>query len=153
MTPVCERCQLPVFDHASAWMREQQAVCSCNAPQRPLPAPETRAAAVPGVSGRRSLGQRMIDLAESDVVDAIQGEFEARGWRVLRVGQRRAKGSGTTVGCPDLFLRDPGWPRAMWFGCEVKGPGTHVRREQQALADADAIVVVRSLAEMMEAVS
>lgn len=149
----CPACGLPILPVASAWMREQQAVCICNMPQRPLPAPGTRPAAVPGVSGRRSLSQRMIDLAESDVVDAIQGEFEGRGWRVLRVGQRRAKGSGTTVGCPDLFLRDPGWPRAMWFGCEVKGPGGHVRPEQQALADAEGIIIVRSVTEAVEAVS
>jgi hypothetical protein len=41
---------------------------------------------------------------ERELVQECREVAQAMGAYLLEVGQRRAKGSGTTVGCPDLLL-------------------------------------------------
>ena len=57
-------------------------------------------------------------------------------------------GRGSTPGVPDLLIRHPSWERGRWLGVEVKGPTTRVSPEQQTLADAHAIIIVRSWEEV-----
>ncbi len=62
-----------------------------------------------------------------------------------RCGVIDHRGDGASRGLPDLLVRHPRWPALTWVGLEVKKPGGRVSPEQQALAQAGAIAVVRSL--------
>ena len=97
--------------------------------------------------------------SEDDIQRQIVGFLHAMRYQVL-VTSRRVKrcvqcghwgmgADGATRGIPDLLVRHPSWPRYVWVGVEVKTPTGRVRPEQQALADVGAVVVVRSLNEVM----
>jgi hypothetical protein len=93
--------------------------------------------------------ERARDTCEKDLVRSICQELEAHGFVVLQVGQLRARGSGTTVGTPDLFAARP--PVNQWVGMEVKLAGGQVRVEQQALVDLGVSIIVRSVDEAVAA--
>jgi hypothetical protein len=57
---------------------------------------------------------------------------------------------GTSKGIPDLLVWRVGWHG--FVGLEVKTPTGRVRPEQRALADAGALVIVRSLDDALAAV-
>lgn len=95
---------------------------------------------------RRTVLERCNDLAESEVVTTITTYVEGLGGNVWRVGQRKARNSGTTVGIPDLHVWLPAWPRHFRLPVEVKKPGGgDVRPEQQQIADAGHSIIVDSL--------
>ena len=72
---------------------------------------------------------------EARIVDAITDAATALGYRVARVGQGIARGSGTTVGYPDLSIRRRGWPVGVVCLVEVKTLRGRLSEEQQALHD------------------
>jgi len=82
--------------------------------------------------------------SESAIVREIVTELGRLGYEVLAVGQRKAKGSGTAVGYPDLSVRRVGWPRGLACLIEVKSEGGELRPEQQDLHERDWSFVARS---------
>lgn len=87
---------------------------------------------------------------EADLVAGIVQALELTGWIVLRVGQWRADKSGTTAGCPDLFVWVPA--KNGWTGIEVKTERGRLSPAQKRLEELGVIVVVRSISEAMYAV-
>jgi hypothetical protein len=100
---------------------------------------------------------------QKQIVEALRG----CGYTVLVTSRRRHRcrcglwssaGDGCDKGIPDLFVAleaivpDDGIAKWMWRGLEVKGPKTPVSPEQQALADAGHITIVRSVEEAFKAV-
>ena len=67
---------------------------------------------------------------ESDLIADITAAAQQRGYRVCKVGQHRADGSGTTVGYPDMSFRRPEWPRGMVCLIEVKTSEGALSKEQ-----------------------
>lgn len=65
--------------------------------------------------------------------------------------QRPTGGYGASGGVPDLLVRHPSWPKGLWRGIEIKGPTTRISPEQKKLAAEDAIFIVRSAADALEA--
>lgn len=70
---------------------------------------------------------------ESDLVALIEFAAQSQGYKVGKVGQARAKGSGTTVGYPDMSFRRPEWPRGMVCLIEVKTAEGTLSKEQLEL--------------------
>ena len=97
---------------------------------------------------------------ESDLVSAITRELNRRGVEVSRVGQRNAKGSGTTEGLADLSARRPSWPRFVSVDIEVKtetGKASAAQSERWlggwhgfAWSVADAVAIVESIDALFE---
>ena len=100
-----------------------------------------------------TLVERVAEQDEARVVTEIQRAIEAAGGTYLRCGQRNARGAGNTVGAPDLFLRLRTWVPNVWIGVEVKAPGGRARPAQAALADINAIVIVDTVEDAMDAVN
>lgn len=71
--------------------------------------------------------------SESAIVRAIIDELAALGYETLVVGQRKAKGSGTTTGYPDLSVRRQGWPKGLALLLEAKTDTSELRPEQAEL--------------------
>lgn len=87
------------------------------------------------------------------LVARIIAKLESEGYEVLRVGQYKAKGSGTDIGYPDLSVRHPTkWPRGIACLLEAKVAGGRIRKRQQELHDAGWSFIVRSAEESLEAV-
>lgn len=101
----------------------------------------------PAVKARHSgVLERARFVKEADLVDAIYKDLRADGYIVLRVGQYRAKGSGTDIGTPDLFISHPRTGNRHW-ALEAKLPGEKPSAEQQALIDAGVSCIVQSVEE------
>ena len=91
------------------------------------------------------------DGPEKKLVSAIVRALESRGATVFQCGQLIAKGSGSTVGLPDLICSVRGSERPMRFvGVEVKNKGGAIRTAQLELAKRGAIVIVRSVDRALE---
>ncbi len=84
--------------------------------------------------------------AESDLVQAITDALTHQGYLVCVVGQARAKGSGTTVGYPDMSFRRAEWPRGLVCLVEVKTATGSMEPEQETLHAGGWSFVVRSVA-------
>lgn len=72
-------------------------------------------------------------LSESAIARAIIDELGALGYEVLVVGQRKAKGSGTSTGYPDLSVRRQGWPQGLALLLEAKSATGTLSPEQADL--------------------
>lgn len=73
------------------------------------------------------------DGPEDELVGEITKALESEGYRVAVVGQRKAKGSGTTTGYPDMSVRHPSWPQGMACLIEVKVGRNGLTPEQAEL--------------------
>jgi hypothetical protein len=94
---------------------------------------------------------------EASIQATLKHALEACGYIVGEVGKARsAKAAGcyigNTNGLPDLFITHPQWPVGEWLGLELKTPTGKVRPEQQRLADAGRVVIVRGVYEGLDAV-
>jgi hypothetical protein len=74
----------------------------------------------------------MTDALERDLVDDIRRVSEAMGVFLVEIGQRRAKGSGTTIGCPDLAVLVSG--RTIWVETK-RHTGGRLSLGQQVFAE------------------
>lgn len=95
---------------------------------------------------------------EASIQATLKHALETCGYIVLEVAKGRsakAKGLwvGHTPGTPDVFVSHPAWPVGEWLGLELKTPTGRVRPEQQALADAGRVVIVRSVYEGLDEVA
>jgi hypothetical protein len=94
--------------------------------------------------------------AERLLVARIIAKLESEGYEVLRVGQYKAKGSGTDEGYPDLSVRknglieNGGWPRSLCALLEVKTATGRVRKRQAELNAAGWSHIVRSAEQALE---
>jgi hypothetical protein len=92
------------------------------------------------------------------LVARIIAKLESEGYEVLRVGQYKAKGSGTDEGYPDLSVRknglleNGGWPRSLCALLEVKTETGRVRKRQAELNAAGWSHIVRSAEQALEVV-
>lgn len=91
-------------------------------------------------------------LSEAAIVRAIIDELAALGYETLVVGQRKAKGSGTTTGYPDLSVRRQGWPKGLALLLEAKTDAGELRPEQADLHGRGWSYVARSTEEALKAV-
>ena len=87
---------------------------------------------------------------EEKLVEDIRQELTRRGYLVCVVGQRNAKGSGTTVGYPDMSFRCSDWPRGMACLIEIKNASGEMTREQKGLHKDGWSYEARSVAEVIE---
>lgn len=88
--------------------------------------------------------------SEAQLVQAIRKELEGKGYIVLRVGQFVAKGSGTDIGTPDLFVSYPGINR--WCALECKVGRNATSEEQERLVYRGVSNVVRSVQDALDVV-
>lgn len=109
----------------------------------------------------RGQGPTVLDgAAEKQVVAEIIAGLEQMGYRkpsgwfagckgaYLRVGQRKAKGSGTEVGCPDLWVCP--LTTKVWYAFEIKARTKKavVSKEQNTLQKLGIVRVVNSAHEV-----
>lgn len=112
------------------------------------PSPESLAQAKP----TKTTEGRFVGM-ESDLVADITAAAQQRGYRVCKVGQHRANGSGTTVGYPDMSFHRPEWPRGMVCLIEVKTSEGTLTKEQEGLHTDGWSYVAYSVEEAMEALT
>jgi hypothetical protein len=91
-------------------------------------------------------------LLEPAVVKDITATLGRLGYETLCVGQRKARGSGTTTGYPDLSVRRGGWPKGLCCLLEAKTEAGELRTEQQDLHERGWSFVVRSPREALLAI-
>lgn len=91
------------------------------------------------------------DGLEDELVTQIVATLGDAGYEVCVVGQRKAKGSGTTVGYPDLSVRSPHWPVGMAMLMEAKTATGELSVEQEKLHARGWSVVVRSVDDALAA--
>lgn len=99
---------------------------------------------------------------EEQVQASIVQALLAAGYEVLKTSRVRKRcvhcgkfssgGDGVSRGLPDLLVRNPEWPPAVWFGIEVKGGRTALSPEQQELLQRGSIVIARSVDDALAAV-
>lgn len=89
---------------------------------------------------------------EADLVKQIKDTLEPLGYQVAGIGQRIAKGSGTTVGFPDLAVRHPTWPRGVAVLLETKAGRNRLTTEQDKLHRSGWSYEIRTVAEAFDAV-
>jgi hypothetical protein len=94
--------------------------------------------------------QAAFDGEEQELVEAIRSEVIQHGYLVCVVGQRKAKGSGTTVGYPDMSFRRPEWLRGTACLIEIKNADGEMTREQKDLHKDGWSYEARSVAEVLE---
>jgi hypothetical protein len=82
---------------------------------------------------------------ESDLVADITKALREQGYLVAVVGQHKAKGSGTTVGYPDMSVRRRTWPDGLVCLIEVKTASGELSGEQEELLKLGWSYVVRSV--------
>ena len=129
--------------------------------------PERRAAVqgkLPGLDPGRQVVT--VKVAEKDLQAQVVAALQARGYEVLEVGKSRqgvrcsqcgtftvATGwQGNTPGTPDLQIRGAAWPVGVWLDVELKGSGTPISADQQALCDRGGSYICRSWEEVWAAV-
>lgn len=92
---------------------------------------------------------------EAALVDSIRAACKAMGVMLVEIGQRRAKGSGTTVGCPDLAVLVNG--RTIWVETKRHSGGRLSLGQQvfaeQALSHGVAVFVVDRLEDFVRIVN
>lgn len=93
------------------------------------------------------------DGPESELVAEITKALETAGYRVAVVGQLKAKGSGTTMGYPDMSVRRPTWPRGMVCLLEVKTATGTLLPEQETFHAGGWSFVVRSVEYALQVVA
>lgn len=86
---------------------------------------------------------------EADLVADIIHALKVNGYGACVVGQLRAKGSGTTIGYPDLSVRHPSYPRGLACLIEVKTAEGTLSTEQEDLHKDGWSHVVRSVQEAL----
>lgn len=82
---------------------------------------------------------------EADLVAEITKALQEQGYEVCVVGQHKAKGSGTTVGYPDMSVRRRTWPDGLVCLLEVKTATGTLSPEQEDLLKLGWSYVVRSV--------
>lgn len=97
--------------------------------------------------------ERGEDVLERTIVARIISKLEEAGYDVCVVGQRQARGSGSTEGYPDLSVRRSTWPRGLCVLLEVKTATGKLRPAQQELHDDGWSHVVRSAEDALAALS
>jgi hypothetical protein len=100
-------------------------------------------------------------VREETVQAAVVADLPSAGFRVLQTsvrvrpcpncGEIDHRGYGATAGVPDTLVARDEWPFPVFVGIEIKGAKTPVSDEQQKLAEAGRIVVVRSMPAALEA--
>jgi len=85
---------------------------------------------------------------EDELVQECIKWLVGAGYQWAVVGQKDARGSGTTVGYPDLSLRSPSWPRGFWVLVELKNAEGSLSKEQEDIHGGGGSFVVRSVAEL-----
>lgn len=168
--PVCPRCSremLPCWSTSAG--RHDHAVCAAcgttmplSDPRMPGDAPEAQDATAQTCEPEPLNAEGAWCGTEKALVQAITEALRARGCRVMRCGQYIARGSGSDAGLPDLWVRPPvlrncpdcheTTPRGWWIGLECKTARGTLSPAQRELADAGAIIVVRSVADALRAV-
>lgn len=98
---------------------------------------------------------------EEQVQASIVQALRSAGYEVLKTSRVRKRcvhcgkfssgGDGVSRGVPDLLVRNPEWPPAVWLGVEVKGGRTALSPEQHELLQRGSIVVVRSVDDALAA--
>lgn len=88
--------------------------------------------------------------SEGDLVAECLLWLKDNGFESAVVGQDQAKGSGTTVGYPDLSFRRAGWLRGLWVLVELKTATGTLTPEQEALWERGGSHVVRSAADLAQ---
>jgi hypothetical protein len=91
--------------------------------------------------------------AESDLVAEITKALQEQEYLVALVGQYKAKGSGTTVGYPDMSVRRRTWPDGMACLLEVKTAEGQLSGEQEELLKLGWSYVVRSVSGAISALT
>lgn len=91
----------------------------------------------------------------------LQGYRTPREWKpgtrgiFIRVGQRKAKGSGTDEGCPDLIvvkftdLRDQHHDRKLFLEVKARTKEARASKEQNTLAQLGVIHIVHSASQVL----
>lgn len=123
---------------------------------RAVPAGGAKTLKLPGLDpGRQAVATRE---AEEPIMQRVKTVLERCGYVVLCTVHRHTRhtcsqcshnewhsgGYGADPGVPDLLVRHPDWPEALWLGIETKGTHTRLNDAQKALHAAGAIVVARS---------
>lgn len=108
--------------------------------------PAGAASAKPSKAKQQKSFSQETQVLTPDIYKALK----ACGRVALRVGQWRADRAGSDPGVPDIIVWDA--TRQGWIGLEVKTERGTLSPAQQALHDIGAIIIVRSVAEALEAV-
>lgn len=109
----------------------------------PAPAAAVELGAPRGVSSSAQAEDEAALVA--DIIHALK----LNGYGACVVGQLRAKGSGTTIGYPDLSVRHPSYPRGLACLIEVKTAEGTLSTEQEDLHKDGWSHVVRSVQEAL----
>lgn len=131
----------------SAWCTASEIEPVEEANDKAAPKPATSPGVAPKLQPDAFVG------AESELVAAIKKALTAQGYLSCQIGQIKAKGSGTTIGYPDLDFRRSSWPRGMSCHLEVKTSTGAMEPEQAALYADGWSYVVRSVAEAVSALT
>ena len=89
------------------------------------------------------------DGLEAQLVADITAAAKSEGWTVKVIGQKKAKGSGTSVGFPDMAFRRPEWPCAVWVMIETKTADGRLTPEQEEIRKANGSYIARSVSTAM----
>ncbi len=147
----CPQCNAPLREMLDGGVTPVLA-CLCGY-WRPLADPDGRVDTTLGVAAaiqHRARQDRTEALREAKLRHDITRALSERGYVVMEVGQKDARGSGTTEGCPDLFVSAPG--RNRWVAMELKSATGRPSDKQQALIEQGVSVVVRTEHEALVAV-
>lgn len=87
---------------------------------------------------------------EKELVKASCDWLTKNGFAWAVAGQLKAKGSGTTVGLPDLWVRHPAWPRGLWVAIELKTATGTLSPEQDRLHREGGSHVCRSVGQVSD---
>lgn len=90
---------------------------------------------------------------EDTLVSEIKRILHDLGYMVAVIGQRKAKGSGTTVGFPDMAVRHRQWPECVMVGIEVKIPTGRLSPEQEGMEALGWFRVARSVEDALHIVA
>lgn len=140
---ICENCKGVIMPGASADAKKLPGYCPTDGFCAYQPKSEAKPVSAGNVGARRGIPEKLL-------VARIVHVLESRGCTVIQTGQRKAKGSGTTVGCPDLFVTCEEFE--FWVGMEVKTAEGRPSTEQQALIDKGWVQLVRNEKEALEAI-
>ena len=89
------------------------------------------------------------DGLEFQLVADITAAAKSEGWTVKVIGQKKAKGSGTSVGFPDMAFRRPEWDISVWVMIETKTAEGKLTPEQEEIHKERGSFVARSVGAAM----